>query len=169
MTTQKEKVIHRMTACIVLAALALPITGYLLYAHYSKEASEFCNFSESFNCEIVNQSIYSELFGIPVSALGLLAYLAMLLVAVRARKVLKTGLRKKFTPEALVKTLVVFSALGTLFSLYLTYIEAFVLMTWCIFCVTQQILILLIFILSFSALRIISGQKKEQGTVCEFC
>ena len=52
----------------------------------------------------------------------------------------------------LVFLMVLLSAVGIGFSLYLTYIEAFVLFNFCIFCVGQQILIILIFGFLLSAI-----------------
>jgi uncharacterized membrane protein len=118
----------------VINVLAILTTIYLTYLHFVPEASDICNLSEKWNCEIVNKSIYSELFGIPVSILGMAAYLAFLTFSL-------LGLRrnlKKWTPYFLAAV-----AGGTAFALYLTGIETFVLRTYCVFCVVQQILILI--------------------------
>ena len=51
----------------VLSALgALGISIYLGVQHGSTEASA-CNISSTINCDVVNRSEYSELFGIPIS------------------------------------------------------------------------------------------------------
>ena len=121
-------------ALSVINFLALLVSAYLTYLHFAPEASDVCNLSEKWNCEIVNKSIYSEIFGIPVSILGLIAYLAFFIFSLR-------GLRRdqsKWLPYFLF-----FVAGGTAFALYLTGIEAFVLRTFCLFCVTQQVLILI--------------------------
>lgn len=120
-------------ALTVLNLMALPVTAYLTYLHYKPDASEICNISEAFNCGIVNKSIYSEIFGIPVAILGFLFYLAFLIFSIRGLKKDQT----KWIPHATLATLA-----GTLFALYLTAIETFVLYTYCLFCVIQQIIIL---------------------------
>ncbi len=120
---------------IVLNALALPVTAYLIYLHFEPSASTICNISKSFNCEIVNKSTYAELFGIPVSIFGFLTYLSLLIFTIRG--FFNPESQRKFLPHALA-----FLSFGVLFSLYLTSIEAFILQTFCLFCVIQQIIIL---------------------------
>lgn len=114
--------------------------AYLLYVHYAPSASSICNISDTLNCDIVNKSIYSKLFGIPVSLLGLLAYGGLFIFSVR-------GLSKnqdKWVPWAFL-----FASFCLAFALYLTGIEAFVLKAYCVFCLAQQVLILLEWILLF--------------------
>jgi uncharacterized membrane protein len=158
----------RLTTIAVLATTALPLTAYLTYAHFKEEASSFCNFGESFNCDIVNQSEYSELFGIPVSILGFLTYLLIVVLACYTRSTLKPGKRGKYSPATLVKALAVITGGGTAFSLYLTYVEAFILMTWCVLCVAQQILVFIMFMISISLVHKLSAGKEDR-TTCEFC
>jgi vitamin-K-epoxide reductase (warfarin-sensitive) len=118
----------------VVNLLALFAALFLTYVHFSPDASDFCVLSEKWNCDIVNKSIYSTLFGIPVSLMGSVAYFGFLLFSIR-------GLRKdqkKLLPYFLAMVLC-----ATAFALYLTGIEAFVLKTYCLFCVVQQLLILM--------------------------
>ena len=66
-----------------LAAAALALVGaglaaYLLYARHTG-ATLACS---SGGCETVQRSRYSELLGVPVAALGLFAYLTLLVAAV---------------------------------------------------------------------------------------
>lgn len=135
------------TALIFLSVIGIGTTLYLLYLKFSPSASDVCNLGAAFNCDIVNKSVYSELFGIPVALLGLLSYIFFLKVSVA----LRFGIKKWIVPVPAQRTLIrlafYFAALGLLFSLYLTYIEAFVLMTYCLFCLISQALILIIFIL----------------------
>jgi uncharacterized membrane protein len=119
---------------IFLNIIAVLATIYLTYVHFKPGASEVCNFSEKWDCEIVNQSIYSELWGIPVSILGFLNYAFLLSFSIR-------GLYKK--QDKLLPWVLGATILATAFALYLTGIETFVLKTYCIFCVIQQIIILL--------------------------
>ena len=100
-------------------------------------SSEVCTINETFDCDIVNKSSYSEILGIPVSILGLLAY-AVLFVGVLVYD-------RKRSPK-LLQLLMSLGAAGLLFSLYLTSIEAFVLYTWCLLCLASQAAILLIVI-----------------------
>ena len=92
-------------------------------------------------CHNVNFSSYSEIYGIPVSALGLVAYLVIIGIVVlepRIRLVEENG------PLALFGI----SLVGVAFSAYLTYLEYFVIHAVCPFCITSAIIITLIFILA---------------------
>ncbi|MDP3184672.1 MAG: vitamin K epoxide reductase family protein [Anaerolineales bacterium] len=93
------------------------------------------------DCVTINASRYSEIFGIPVSLLGLLAYLAI--IGIHA---LET--RSRFFEQN--GNLLVFglSLAGVVFSAYLTYIELYVIDAVCPFCVASAIFITIIFVLS---------------------
>lgn len=124
----------RYIALTLINLLAFAISVYLATLHFKPDLSSVCVISEKWNCDIVNKSTYSLFFGIPVSVLGAFTYLALLAFSIRGffRN------QKKLIPY-------VFLCLNgaVAFSLYLTGVEAFILKTFCIFCVSQQVLILL--------------------------
>jgi vitamin-K-epoxide reductase (warfarin-sensitive) len=125
---------------IALAALAgLAVSAVSLVHHYGREQTSYCDLGASFNCDIVNRSVYSSVLGIPVALIGMLGYLGMLGLATIYRT-------KAETP--LVLTTASIAGLG--FALYLTYIEKFVLATWCILCLSSLAAISAIAILSVS-------------------
>ncbi|MFA4814592.1 MAG: vitamin K epoxide reductase family protein [Candidatus Gracilibacteria bacterium] len=124
---------YYLSLVFINVAAAL-VSAYLIVMHFKPELSDICYLSAKWDCDIVNKSIYSEIFGIPVAILGFLAYSAFLAFALRG---LKTD-QKKLLPAFLA---VLTCALA--FAFYLTGIETFVLKTYCLFCVVQQILILL--------------------------
>src|SRR2546422_3116594 len=124
-------------AIALLAIAGAAVSSVSLYHHYDTSPSSFCDFGESFNCDIVNRSIYSVVFGIPVALIGIIGYLGLLGLATVYRA-------KAQTPALLLIT----SLAGLGFALYLTYIEAFVLAVWCILCLTSLTLILAITVLS---------------------
>src|SRR3989338_1850871 len=74
----KKKGLKIIIACSILAVL---VFSYLLYLHYKPTDSKFCNLGEGFNCDIVNKSIYSEIIGIPVSLLGALTFIGVLILS----------------------------------------------------------------------------------------
>jgi uncharacterized membrane protein len=108
-----------------------------LQRHYAKSATEFCDFSQQFSCDIVNRSQYSTIEGIPVAGIGVAGY-AALFVLVTFRRI------RAETPNQLV----VAAIAGLVFALYLTYVEAYELMTWCILCLVSLVLISLISVLA---------------------
>jgi len=85
----------------------------------------------------VNRSTYSTVLGIPDALIGILGYAALLALATLYR-------RKAETPVMLL----IASVAGLGFALYLTYIEAFILATWCILCLSSLTAIFLIAALS---------------------
>lgn len=123
-----------ITLLRALSFLGMLVTAYLTYQHFAYPGGKFCNVNDYVSCDIVNKSIYAEIFGVPVAILGLIAYTFFFLLSFR----LTPGLFKYGAFAA---------GLGLLFSLYLTLVEFFVLNAVCIFCVTQQILILFIFLI----------------------
>ncbi len=130
---------RRMLLVISLLALGgVLVSSVSLYHHYGTAQSSFCDFGENFNCDMVNRSIYSVVFGIPVALIGVIGYLVLLGLATLYRA-------KAETPRAM---LLIAALAGLGFALYLTYIEAFVLAVWCILCLTSLTLILAITVLS---------------------
>jgi vitamin-K-epoxide reductase (warfarin-sensitive) len=121
----------------VLALAGMIVSAISLQRHYAKSATEFCDFSQQFSCDIVNRSEYSSIMGIPVAGIGVAGYAALLVLATFWRSRLET-------PNRLLGAAIA----GLAFALYLTYIEAYVLTTWCILCLISLVLISLISVLA---------------------
>jgi uncharacterized membrane protein len=86
------------------------------------------------SCETVNTSKWSVLLGIPIAAWGLMAYIALLLLAM-----LGSGAsREDSVPIA--RMLVALAGWSVLFSAWLTYLELFVIHAICIWCVSSALL-----------------------------
>jgi uncharacterized membrane protein len=92
-------------------------------------------------CHDVNFSPYSEIYGIPVSVLGLAAYLVILAI-------LLLEPRYKFIKANGPLAIFGISLAGVAFSAYLTYLELYVIFAVCPFCVISAVIIVLIFILA---------------------
>jgi len=119
---------HRrlFAAIAVLALLGIVVSAISLQRHYAKSASSFCEFGERFSCDVVNRSEYSTVMGIPVAGIGMAGYALVLAMATLYRK-------RPQTPSRLLAA----SAAGLAFALYLTYVEGYVLETWCILCLSS--------------------------------
>lgn len=90
-------------------------------------------------CVTVQLSQYSEFFGVDVALIGLLGYLGMLALAV-------ASLQPRFAAGGgPVRWLVLLSGGAFLFSLYLWYIELFVLHAICRWCVASSVITTLVF------------------------
>ena len=112
----------------VLSALgALGISIYLGVQHGSTEASA-CNISSTINCDVVNRSEYSELFGIPIAFLGAAFYAAVLILSG-----LQKSNPKQYTLVPFLTTLG--AAAAVLYSLILAVISGAVIKAWCLFCI----------------------------------
>jgi len=121
----------------VLAVIGIALSALSVYNHYKKEATEYCDFGETFNCDAVNKSAYSHLGPVPVAAIGVLGYIFLLLLSRVKRE------------NRLASSLLIFASLiATGFSLWLTYIEARVLLQYCIICLGSLACIVLITLLA---------------------
>jgi len=116
----------RLRWIIILALAGAFLSTYSLKHHFDTREG-WCNLTAVLNCDIVNRGPYSEIAGIPVSLIGLIGYGGIALVALIART-------KKDEQKELVKLLKIALVGAFLFSLYLTYLEAFVLHVYCPLC-----------------------------------
>lgn len=153
----QAKIRRRLRWFLGLNFLAILVTGYLVYLHYKPTASTLCKINEYFDCDIVNKSIYSEIFGVPVAILGLLTYLFLFGMA--------WVIYKNIRLTRWLWVMFGVTVVGVLFSGYLTYIELFVLYAICIFCLAQQILILIDLFLLLSMLSTIDQGKRGHPDV----
>jgi vitamin-K-epoxide reductase (warfarin-sensitive) len=129
---------RRILLVIALLAVAgIAVSSVSLAHHYAKSKTSYCDFGETFNCDMVNRSVYSVVMGVPVALIGVVGYLALLALATLYRT-------KAETPGMLL----VGALAGLAFALYLTYVEAFVLAVWCILCLSSLSLIFTITLLS---------------------
>lgn len=123
---------------LILAVLGLLNSIYLTWVKFTGKY-ELCG--PIGNCESVNTSQYSEVFGIPIALLGAGAYLVMIIS-------LSLESRGSFWVE--YSPIIVFggSLIGVLYSIYLTYIEVAVLKAICPYCVISAIILVLLLVLS---------------------
>lgn len=132
---------------VALAVIGMAIMGYLISIHYAPAEGAFCNLGEGLSCDVVNKSIYAEIFGIPVSALGFLYFAGVFLLV---------WWKKNNTPYQWLALLTIIF-LGP--SLYLTYIEIFVLENICVFCEVSKTLMAAILVTAL----VLSGKKRPSA------
>lgn len=121
----------------LLAVAGILVSSLSLYHHYAKSKTSYCDFGESFNCDIVNRSQYSAIAGIPVAGIGIFGYAAVLLLATFYHD-------NRDAPGMLSAG----AFGGVAFALYLTYVEAFVLHAYCILCLSSLLIVVSISVLS---------------------
>jgi len=138
-TSPKDKIGRALYWASIAAAIlgALNAAYLLIYKLTSNNA--MC--LGSGGCHDVNFSTYSEIYGVPVSLLGVLAFLVMLGIHVLEP-------RSKTFQENGPVLLFGLGLVGVIYSAYLTYIELYRIHAVCPFCVASAVLITILFIIA---------------------
>jgi uncharacterized membrane protein len=105
-----------------LALIGVGIAGYLLYGRHSGAALA-CS---SGGCETVQRSAYSEIFGVPVAAFGLVGYLTLVASSAIRGELARLG-----------QALVALTAFG--FSTYLLFVQILVIGALCDWCLASDV------------------------------
>jgi uncharacterized membrane protein/thiol-disulfide isomerase/thioredoxin len=129
--TADEPAAWQSWAIPLLAVLGLGVAGYLAYVETQRVAAVCGPVGD---CNTVQQSAYAWLFGlIPIGVLGLLGYVAILIAWAVAHY--GNGQLAGLAWLALL----VMTLCGTLFSMYLTFLEPFVIGATCAWCLTSAV------------------------------
>lgn len=118
---------------LILAAIGLVITGYLTGVAWWADRPAFC--VAGGGCDLVQQSRWSSVFGIPVALFGFLTYALLALLAWRGTSKIKRWQR-----------LWIVSLIGVAISVYLTIAAAVVLQAACGWCLASLATLLAIFV-----------------------
>ena len=126
----------RKNAMIILLVTGMAIALYLSYIEITS-VKAFCG--PVGNCNTVQSSKYARLFGVlPIGLLGFVGYVLMLMAWIFGRNnhpKIHYYSRLAFFGMALF---------GVLFSIYLTYLEPFVIKAVCIWCLSSALIMTLI-------------------------
>jgi uncharacterized membrane protein len=112
-------------AVALVAVAGVAVAGYLTYVHYQPDAL-IC--TSGGGCETVQESSYAELAGIPVALLGLLGYVAVLVLVAWDSELART-----------LAAAIALTAAG--FAVYLIVLQAFVIDAWCVWCLVNDLVI----------------------------
>ncbi len=123
-----------------IAIVGLLVSGYLSIV-YATQGPIPCSLHGG--CEVVRASTYAHIFGISTPYYGVVYYVLLALGAL-----LLTPLRK----AALRIPLLVLTGMGLAVSIWLTYLEAFVIQAWCQWCLVSAVLTLLAFLVVWGTL-----------------
>jgi vitamin-K-epoxide reductase (warfarin-sensitive) len=129
---------------VVLCLAGVAISGMALGEHYNTKSSP-CSINDRWDCGIVNHSPYAVFHNVPVALIGIVGY--AFLIALAGRFPLLTAL------AALV---------ALAFTLRLTWIEWKILRVWCIYCVSSQAVVALVFVLSLIA-TFVGRQRRSRA------
>lgn len=116
------------------AIAGLIISGYLLVL-YTTGAPIPCG--EGHACETVRTSAYASFFGIPTPAYGVLFYAILAVLA----EMWKPNATRMYRAALWVTV-----SSGLAVSIFLTYLEAFVIHAWCRWCVASALLTVIAFV-----------------------
>ena len=141
---------------LVQASLVLTVIGILvsIYMTVYKITENNAMCLGSGDCSTVNASKYSEVLGgFPVAGVGVIGYLSILGLHV-------LEMRRSLSRDNATLALFGITLIGFLFTVYLVYIEIAVIKALCPFCVTSQIVMTLIFIVS--VVRLIKSPQSQE-------
>ncbi|MBN1537416.1 MAG: vitamin K epoxide reductase family protein [Anaerolineales bacterium] len=124
----------------VLCVIGLGVAGYLSYVEiFVVEA--VCG--PVGDCNAVQSSIYAKLFGVlPIGVLGMAGYVAILAAWLYPR--IRRDRLAHYAPLANF----CMTIFGVIFSVYLTYLEIFVIRAVCMWCVTSAIIMTLLLLVT---------------------
>jgi len=122
-------------APVVLSGLGIYISGYLVTKRFTGGSLACTRWAQ---CDVVNNSVYSQFYGVPVSVIGLGGYVLLLALALAA--LCMAGRRQSHI--LLLSFLLALGGVG--FSVYLTYLEIYVIEALCAWCVASAVVIMLL-------------------------
>jgi uncharacterized membrane protein len=127
----------RMSAALT-ALTGVFISAYLWLYKLGKIGTLTCGTG---GCETVQLSPYSRFMGLEVAAIGAVGYTLLLVLSLASLNA------RPAVGARLITALVVLSGMALLFTLYLKYLELFVIHAICRWCVASAVLILVFFVL----------------------
>lgn len=124
----------------VLSLIGLGVAGYLAYVE-TQAVSAVCG--PIGDCNTVQSSPYATLFGfLPIGVLGVIGYIVIL-----ALWIWKQG-RNDWLAERASLAIFGMAVFGTIFSLYLTYLEPFVIKAVCAWCLSSAVIVTLLMLVN---------------------
>src|SRR5687768_3616396 len=127
----------------VLALIGLLMSVYLTLHKYGYIGTLACGTG---SCDTVQTSPWAVFMGIPVPVMGVVGYLVLLVLAV-------VGLQPAHAENRKLGLMIFLLAdIAVAFTVYLTYLEAFVINAWCRWCIGSAIIVTLIWIFSLPEL-----------------
>jgi protein-disulfide isomerase/rhodanese-related sulfurtransferase len=134
----------RKSLTLALSLLGLFDSLYLLYTYTSPSRPMVCIGT---GCDAVRASAYSTLWGVPMPLFGVLGY--MLLAGVIVAESVFPARLAKWARHALLGM----TGFGFLLSVYLEYVQAFVIHAYCAWCVTSGVVMTALFALAVINVR----------------
>jgi uncharacterized membrane protein len=134
------------TLSLILVIIGLAISGYLSYVKIAEVPAVCVTNSETVNCEVVQNSAYSRIAGIPVAWLGFATYIVLFALLLLENRI-------EFLKQNGVLIIFGITLFAWLYSMYLVYLQFFVLKALCPWCLGHESIMTLIFIVTCLRLR----------------
>lgn len=128
-----DRTISRLS--VILAVLGLMVAVYMTVFKLTDNQNMCLG---NGGCSVVNNSVYSEVYGVPVAIVGALGYAAILAV-------LTLSGRWAFLRKNAALLIFGLCLAGFLFTLYLIYVEIALIHALCPFCLASQAIMTLLF------------------------
>jgi uncharacterized membrane protein/glutaredoxin len=153
-STSPASATWRDFAFVTLTLIGLGVAGYLAYVE-TQAVAAVCG--PVGDCNAVQTSEYAYLFGVlPIGVLGVVGYVLILIMWLWGR------LRSDRVAEAAPLIVLGLTVFGVLFSLYLTFLEPFVIRAVCIWCLTSAVIMTLLMLLSLRPARISLARRRSK-------
>jgi len=159
--TRGEEFVTRiwLWVSVVLSAAGVAISVYLSAKRFTGGSLACTRWAE---CDVVNNSIYAKIYGVPIAFIGLAGYLVLFGLALAALQAPGSGKRR------LLAIGFVFALGGVGFSVYLTYLEIYVIEAVCSWCVASAIIITLLAIVGGANLLRTNPQRRTNSPTPRF-
>ena len=131
---------------LVLVVIGLVISGYLSYVKLTEVPMVCVQNSDVFNCEVVQTSAYSRIAGIPIAWFGFAVYVALFVLLLLQNRI-------PFLKENGVLVVFGITLFAWLYSMYLVYLQFFVLQALCPWCLAHEAVMTVLFIVTCLRLR----------------
>lgn len=156
-----------LIALNVLLVFGMLVSLYLVYEHFAPVASKFCTFGESFDCGVVSKSPYANLdgisylltidYGLPLplvdiagihpildflTANALLGFLMLLVLLLLINAQVRGKPFLGISPQRLSKFITALFMFSIAYGMFLIYIQHSILKTYCILCLTLDVILL---------------------------
>lgn len=156
MNKPTKKLPRDLSSIIIILASAIGLLDSIYLAYVKLFNAEIYCTPGLGRCDVVNASQWSTLWGIPLGIYGIIGFAALLLLASFGNK------SKMLAPHS---DMLIFgiSLAGFVFSLYLTYIEVFVLNAICQWCVLSALMMTVIFVTVTYKLVVKSAKLTNSG------
>jgi len=151
MRQSRETWIHRWAGLFIsiLALFGASLTGYLTVTHFFGSAPALCTANAGSGCDLVLNSEYAKIFGIPLTIFGTLGYLTVAgLAAVPMILKPESPKAKQKLKQQISLLLFMVSTAMVVFSSYLMYLLAFEIKTACLYCIGSALTVTSIWLLN---------------------